>query len=124
MYILTAIQRPTELPVVNVVALVLILPVIPVYLAQRISDIGRPLAVGRRGARPLRASAVPAPAGLQGIAMTRRHDRARSRDRQGSDACDDLLGRGSDRRSTVDPIEECPVRIPPPTVCPTALSCD
>jgi putative spermidine/putrescine transport system permease protein len=41
MYILTAIQRPTELPVVNVVALVLILAsVIPVYLAQRVSDIG------------------------------------------------------------------------------------
>ncbi len=41
MYILTAIQRPTELPVVNVVALVLIvLSVIPVYLAQRVSDIG------------------------------------------------------------------------------------
>ena len=41
MYILTAIQRPTELPVVNVVALILILvSVIPVYLAQRISDTG------------------------------------------------------------------------------------
>ena len=41
MYILTAIQRPTELPVVNVVALVLVLlSVIPVYLAQRISDVG------------------------------------------------------------------------------------
>ena len=41
MYILTAIQRPTELPVVNVVALVLILlSVIPVYLAQRVSDVG------------------------------------------------------------------------------------
>jgi len=38
MWILTAIQRPNELPVVNVVALVLILAsVIPVYLAQRIS---------------------------------------------------------------------------------------
>ena len=35
MWILTAIQRPTELPVVNVVALVLIvLSVIPVYLAH------------------------------------------------------------------------------------------
>jgi putative spermidine/putrescine transport system permease protein len=42
MYIFTAIQRPTELPVVNVVALVLILfSVIPVYLANRIaSDVG------------------------------------------------------------------------------------
>ena len=41
MYILTAIQRPTELPVVNVVALILILiSVIPVYFAQRISDAG------------------------------------------------------------------------------------
>jgi len=39
MWILTAIQRPTELPVVNVVAFVLILlSVIPVYLATRISS--------------------------------------------------------------------------------------
>ncbi len=38
MWILASIQRPTVLPVVNVVALVLILvSVIPVYLAQRIS---------------------------------------------------------------------------------------
>jgi putative spermidine/putrescine transport system permease protein len=38
MWILTAIQRPTELPVVNVVALVLVLvSVIPVYLAQRLT---------------------------------------------------------------------------------------
>jgi putative spermidine/putrescine transport system permease protein len=38
MWILTAIQRPNELPVVNVVALVLILvSVIPVWIAQRIS---------------------------------------------------------------------------------------
>jgi putative spermidine/putrescine transport system permease protein len=37
LYILSAIQRPNELPVVNVVALLLILlSVIPVYLAQRI----------------------------------------------------------------------------------------
>lgn len=37
LWILSAIQRPTELPVVNVVALLLILlSVIPVYLAQRI----------------------------------------------------------------------------------------
>jgi len=36
-WILSAMQRPTELPVVNVVALVLILlSIIPVYLAQRI----------------------------------------------------------------------------------------
>jgi len=36
-WIFTAIQRPTELPVVNVVALVLVvLSVVPVYLAQRI----------------------------------------------------------------------------------------
>ena len=41
MWILTAIQRPTELPVVNVVAFVLILlSAIPVYLAQRISSAG------------------------------------------------------------------------------------
>jgi putative spermidine/putrescine transport system permease protein len=41
MYIYTAIQRPTELPVVNVVALILIVvSVIPVYLAQRVSDVG------------------------------------------------------------------------------------
>jgi len=39
MWILTAIQRPTELPVVNVVALVLILlSVIPVYIATRLSS--------------------------------------------------------------------------------------
>ena len=38
MWIYTAIGRPTELPVVNVVALVLVLlSVIPVYIAQRIS---------------------------------------------------------------------------------------
>ncbi|MDP9468213.1 MAG: ABC transporter permease subunit, partial [Chloroflexota bacterium] len=36
-WILSAMQRPTELPVVNVVALVLILlSIIPVYIAQRI----------------------------------------------------------------------------------------
>jgi putative spermidine/putrescine transport system permease protein len=39
MWIYSAIQRPNELPVVNVVALVVILlSVIPVYLAQRISS--------------------------------------------------------------------------------------
>jgi putative spermidine/putrescine transport system permease protein len=39
MWILAAIQRPTELPVVNVVALVLVLlSVIPVWLATRISS--------------------------------------------------------------------------------------
>jgi putative spermidine/putrescine transport system permease protein len=39
MWILTAIQRPTELPVVNVVALILImLSVIPVYVATRLSS--------------------------------------------------------------------------------------
>jgi putative spermidine/putrescine transport system permease protein len=39
LWILGAIQRPNELPVVNVVALVLIiLSVVPVYLAQRISE--------------------------------------------------------------------------------------
>jgi putative spermidine/putrescine transport system permease protein len=38
LWILTAIQHPTELPVVNVVALVLVLiSVIPVYVAQRIT---------------------------------------------------------------------------------------
>jgi len=37
-WVLSAMQRPTELPVVNVVALVLVLiSVIPVYIAQRIS---------------------------------------------------------------------------------------
>jgi putative spermidine/putrescine transport system permease protein len=43
MWILGAIRRPTELPVVNVVAFVLILvSTIPVYLAQRISSsVGR-----------------------------------------------------------------------------------
>lgn len=40
MWILAAIQRPTELPVVNVVAFILILlSAIPVYLAQRISSV-------------------------------------------------------------------------------------
>ena len=39
MWIFAAIQRPTELPVVNVVAFVLVLvSTIPVYLAQRISS--------------------------------------------------------------------------------------
>jgi putative spermidine/putrescine transport system permease protein len=39
LWILGAIQRPNELPVVNVVAVVLILlSVIPVYIAQRISE--------------------------------------------------------------------------------------
>jgi putative spermidine/putrescine transport system permease protein len=38
MWILTAIQRPTELPVVNVVAFILILlSVVPVYIATRLS---------------------------------------------------------------------------------------
>jgi putative spermidine/putrescine transport system permease protein len=38
LYVLAAMQRPTELPVVNVVAIVLILfSVVPVWLAQRIS---------------------------------------------------------------------------------------
>jgi len=41
MWILAAIQRPTELPVVNVVALVLVVAsVIPVWLATRISSEG------------------------------------------------------------------------------------
>jgi putative spermidine/putrescine transport system permease protein len=36
--VLAAMQRPTELPVVNVVALVLIVAsVVPVYIATRIS---------------------------------------------------------------------------------------
>ncbi len=39
MWILTSIQRPTELPVVNVVALILILlSVVPVYIATRLSS--------------------------------------------------------------------------------------
>jgi len=39
LWILSSIQRPNELPVVNVVALVLVLlSVIPVYFAQRISE--------------------------------------------------------------------------------------
>jgi putative spermidine/putrescine transport system permease protein len=38
MFIFSSIQRPNELPVVNVVAFVLILlSIIPVWLAQRIS---------------------------------------------------------------------------------------
>ncbi len=38
LFVLGAMQRPTALPVVNVVALVLIIfSVIPVYIAQRIS---------------------------------------------------------------------------------------
>jgi putative spermidine/putrescine transport system permease protein len=41
LWVLAAMQRPTELPVVNVVAIVLILfSVVPVYLAQRLSDVG------------------------------------------------------------------------------------
>jgi putative spermidine/putrescine transport system permease protein len=41
MWTLTAIQRPNELPVVNVVALALIfLSIIPVYLATRLTDPG------------------------------------------------------------------------------------
>lgn len=47
MWIFSAIQRPNELPVVNVVALILIIvSVVPVYLAQRIS--GGVAAVGGR----------------------------------------------------------------------------
>jgi len=47
MWILAAIQRPTELPVVNVVALVLIVfSVVPVWLATRISGEG---AIASRG---------------------------------------------------------------------------
>lgn len=43
----TPIQRPTELPVVNVVALVLIVvSVLPVWLAQRISG-GETAGIGR-----------------------------------------------------------------------------
>jgi putative spermidine/putrescine transport system permease protein len=39
MWILSAIQRPNELPVVNVVAFVMILfSVIPVYIATRLSS--------------------------------------------------------------------------------------
>lgn len=46
MWIFTAIQRPNELPVVNVVALMLIVvSVLPVYVAQRLS--GDAAAVGR-----------------------------------------------------------------------------
>jgi putative spermidine/putrescine transport system permease protein len=38
LYVLNTMQRPTELPVVNVVAMVLIVfSVVPVYIAQRIS---------------------------------------------------------------------------------------
>ena len=41
LWVLAAMQRPTELPVVNVVALILIVfSVVPVYLAQRLSDVG------------------------------------------------------------------------------------
>jgi putative spermidine/putrescine transport system permease protein len=39
LFVLAAIQRPTELPIVNVVAVILILvSTVPVYLAQRISS--------------------------------------------------------------------------------------
>jgi putative spermidine/putrescine transport system permease protein len=39
LWVLSAIQRPRDLPVVNVVALVLIvLSIVPVYFAQRISS--------------------------------------------------------------------------------------
>jgi putative spermidine/putrescine transport system permease protein len=42
LWVLSAIQRPRDLPVVNVVALVLIvLSIVPVYLAQRISSDAR-----------------------------------------------------------------------------------
>jgi putative spermidine/putrescine transport system permease protein len=38
LWVLAAMQRPTQLPVVNVVAIVLVvLSVVPVYFAQRIS---------------------------------------------------------------------------------------
>ncbi len=47
MWILTAIQRPTELPVVNVVALVMVLiSVVPVWLASRIASDGAALSRG------------------------------------------------------------------------------
>ena len=47
LYVMAAMQRPTELPVVNVVAIVLIVfSVVPVYLAQRIS--GAETAAGAR----------------------------------------------------------------------------
>ena len=47
LYVLAAMQRPTELPVVNVVAIVLILfSVVPVWLAQRIA--GAETAAGAR----------------------------------------------------------------------------
>jgi len=40
LYVLAAMQRPTALPVVNVVALVLVLfSIVPVWLAQRISGV-------------------------------------------------------------------------------------
>ena len=54
LWVLGAMQRPTQLPVVNVVAIVLvILSVIPVYLAQRISGDGirrRPVLIRSSGA--------------------------------------------------------------------------
>ena len=41
LFIFRSIQRPNELPIVNVVALILVLlSVIPVYIAQRISGEG------------------------------------------------------------------------------------
>ena len=44
MWILAAIQRPAEVPVVNVVAFVLLLvSIVPVYLAQRIAGDGGPI---------------------------------------------------------------------------------
>ena len=73
MWILTAIQRPTELPVVNVVALVLIvLSVIPVWLATRISEDGATAAATRLTSTPL-----PAPGVVQDRAEDREHRQRR-----------------------------------------------
>ena len=48
LWVLGAMQRPTQLPVVNVVALVLIvISTVPVYFAQRLSDAGEGGAGGR-----------------------------------------------------------------------------
>jgi putative spermidine/putrescine transport system permease protein len=48
LWVLGAMQRPTQLPVVNVVALVLIvISTVPVYFAQRLSDAGESGAGGR-----------------------------------------------------------------------------
>ena len=112
MWILSAIQRPAELPVVNVVALVLIvLSVIPVWLATRISrrsDGGRPgLTAGRYQRRAWsRITAMAASIGSAARAWS--IDRARAR----RVVMGRLLARPPGRRSIrwLDPVRGVPDR--------------